>query len=172
MKRIIKTIVVSCLSLLAAAWSAVAQASEDDKLSAFFKNYLEQYFQEQPLEATMLGDHRFDSKLDDISPAARAGWLARLQDTKKQLPQAVDYSKLSRDAQIDFEIFRGNLGMQIWETKNQRPFEQDPRTYGHYISDSVYVLLTQSTQPKETNIANCIARMAEIPRSKRTSMNS
>jgi uncharacterized protein (DUF885 family) len=45
-----------------------------------------------------------------------------------------------------------------------RPFERDARTYGNYLSDSVYLLLTQSTQPKETNIANAIARMAEMPR--------
>ena len=53
-----------------------ARASEDDKLQAFFKDYLEQVFQQRPLAATALGDHRFDAKLDDISPDARAGWQA------------------------------------------------------------------------------------------------
>src|SRR5204862_4500993 len=32
-----------------------------------------------------------------------------------------------------------------------------------YMNESVYLPLTQSTAPKETNIANCIARMAKIP---------
>jgi hypothetical protein len=56
------------------------------------------------------------------------------------------------------------LQTPIWETKNFQPFQEDPRTYGGYINDSVYLLLTQSTLPKETNIANCIARMAQISR--------
>src|SRR5437016_13031638 len=38
------------------------------------------------------------------------------------------------------------------------------RTYNSYINDSVYLLLAQSTLPKETNVANCIARIAQIPK--------
>ena len=40
----------------------------DEKLEAFFKAYLEEQFQRRPLEATLLGDHRFDQLLDDLSP--------------------------------------------------------------------------------------------------------
>jgi uncharacterized protein (DUF885 family) len=144
-----------------AAW---AQPSEDEKLQAFFKAYLEQNFRQQPMAATGLGDHRFDALLDDISPAARAGWKRLTQQTLKQLPKQVDYKKLSRAGQVDFEILQQELQRDLWLTENFRPFEEDPRTYGRYLNDSIYVLLTQSTLPAETNIANCIARMKEIPR--------
>jgi hypothetical protein len=70
---------------------------------------------------------------------------------------------LTRDGQIDFEIFQHELQTGIWLTENTHPFEEDPRTYGSYINDSVYLLLVQSTQPKETNIAHCLERMARIP---------
>jgi hypothetical protein len=143
---------------------AAAQSTADDNLNSFFKQYLDEHFSQQPLSATQLGDHRFDNLLDDISPAARAGWLALDERTLKALPRQVDYKKLSRDGQIDFDIFRDNLQAQIWEAKNLHPFQEDPRTYGAYINDSIYLLLTQSTLPSETNISNCLARMAEIPR--------
>ena len=143
---------------------ASAQLSEDEKLQAFFKAYLEQNFRQQPMAATGLGDHRFDALLDDISPEARAGWKKLTQQTLKQLPKQVDYKKLSRAGQVDFEILRQELERDLWLTENFRPFEEDPRTYGRYINDSIYVLLTQSTLPAETNIANCLARMKEIPR--------
>src|SRR5262249_8722369 len=42
-------------------------------------------------------------------------------------------------------------------------FEKDPRAYNEYINDSVFLLLTQSTLPRATNVRNCIARMAAIP---------
>jgi uncharacterized protein (DUF885 family) len=155
---------IGALTFLMAAAPAFAQPSEDDKLNTFFKNYLEEYFRQQPLAATQLGDHRFDNLLDDISPKAREGWLALAGKTLRELPRQVDYRNLSRDGQIDFEIFQHNLQTQIWEIKNFHPFQEDPRTYGGYINDSVYLLLTQSTLPKETNIANCIARMVQIPR--------
>lgn len=141
-----------------------AQGTENAKLDSFFKTFLEAYLRQQPLAATGLGDHRFDNRLDDLSPSARDGWQALPRRTLKELPKQVDYKKLSRDGQIDFEIFRHDLEANIWLTKNTHPFEEDPRTYGSYLNDSIYLLLTQSTLPKETNIANCLARMAEIPR--------
>lgn len=152
------------INLLTTATPASAQPTEDDQLNSFFKNYLDEHFRQQPLAATGLGDHRFDSQLDDISPAARAAWLALAEKTLKALPRHADYQKLSRDGRIDFQIFQHHLQTQIWETKNFRPFQEDPRTYGAYLNDSVYLLLTQSTLPKETNIANCLARMAQFPR--------
>ena len=37
--------------------------------------------------------------------------------------------------------------------ENDRPFEDDPRVYNEYLTDSVYLLLTQSTLPQERNVA-------------------
>jgi len=164
MNKAIWILIISALNFSMAATPVFAQPSEDDQSNLFFKSYLDEYFRQQPMAATQLGDHRFDHLLDDISPKARAGWLALAEKTLRELPRQVDYQKLSRDGQIDFGIFQHNLQTQIWETKNFHPFQEDPRTYGAYINDSVYLLLTQSTLPKETNVANCIARMAQIPR--------
>ena len=164
MKINFRSLAMAALCFQSVITAPAQTLSEDEKLQAFFKSYLEQHFQQQPMEATALGDHRFDERLDDISPAARDRWQALVQQTAGALPTAVDYQKLSRDGQIDFEIFQHDLEAQLWETANLHPFEEDPRTYGGYLSDSVYALLTQSTLPKETNISNCLARMAEFPR--------
>ncbi len=76
----------------------------------------------------------------------------------------IDYAQLSRAGQVDFEIFRHDLEKTLWLNENTRPFEEDPRTYTNYINGSVYVLLTQSTLPQETNLTHAIARMKHIPR--------
>lgn len=159
MKRTL-LVTVACMLL----HSAFAQSAEDGKLQAFFTNYLDQRFTQKPLDATTLGDHRFDSLLDDISPTARESWRALSKNTLANLPRHIDYQKLSRDSQIDYEILQHNLVLDLWLDDNMRPFEQDPRVYGSYLNDSVYLLLTQSTEPRETNIANAIARMAQMPR--------
>ena len=162
-KQILLNLVVfSCLTT-----SAIAQDA-DARLEAFFKSHLEESFRMRPLEATMLGDHRFDHLMDDISVEARKGWLKHYEDQLVRLPQVVPFAELSRNGQIDFEIFRDELLRNIWLAENTRPFEEDPRTYGSYITDSVYTLLTQSTLPKETNLKNAISRIAEIPRIVRT----
>ncbi len=151
------------LVTLASQIPALQAQDADAKLQAFFKQYLDEHFRQQPTSATGLGDHRFDELLDDVSAPARQRWLQFDRDTLARLPQEVDYSKLTRDGQIDFEIWRHDLETGIWLTENTHPFEEDPRTYGSYINDSVYQLLTQSTLPKETNIAHCLQRMAHIP---------
>jgi uncharacterized protein (DUF885 family) len=154
-----------CLFVLAACTSPLFGAESDEKkLTAFFKTYLEEAFRRRPLEATRLGDHRFDHRLDDISAKARAGWIEHYRQTLAELPKHVDYAKLSRSAQIDYEIFKHHLTAALWLAENTRPFENDPRIYNDYLSDGVYLLLTQSTQPKETNLKNCEARMMQFPR--------
>jgi len=164
----LRTLVVASLAsfpaLPACAQPGVAEQTEDAKLVAFFKAQLEDEFQRRPLEATRLGDHRFDDRLDDISPEARAANVARDRGALAELPKRVDYAKLSRDAQIDFEIYEHHLKRSLWLAENTRPFEEDPRTYNDYITECIYLLLTQSTLPRERNVQNSIARMAHIPR--------
>lgn len=164
MINLVKTLMVAAACLCVIANTGHAQASEDDKLEAFFKSYLEELCHQQPSSATSLGDHRFDAQLDDISPAARTKWHAWLQHSLVLLPQEVSYQRLSRDGQINFEILKKEFERQLWYDDNLLSFEKDPGAYGTYLYDSVYELVARSTQPKESNIANAIARMSQLPR--------
>jgi uncharacterized protein (DUF885 family) len=141
-----------------------ATEDEDTRLTTFFKAYLEEEFRQRPLEATRLGDHRFDHLVDDLSPKSRAGWTERTRRVLADLPKQIDYRKLSRSAQIDYEILEHHLKRTVWLAENTRPFEEDPRVYNDYLSDSVYLLLTQSTLTKAANVKNGAARMAFIPK--------
>ena len=152
---------VACL-VVSTAPRILAQAA-DATLAAFFRTYLDERFRLEPLAATQLGDHRFDDQLEDVSARSRDAWIAHARATLAALPKAVDFPRLTRGGQIDFEIFRHDLETTLWLADNSRPFEDDPRVYGGYISDSVYTLLAQSTRPKEVNLTNVIARMRRIP---------
>ena len=136
----------------------------DAALVAFFQSYLDKWFAAEPLAATHLGDHRFDDKLDDISPEARAARNALDRTTLAELTRAIDPSRLSHDGRIDFEILRHSLETSIWMYEHFRPFEEDPRVYGDYLTESVYLLFTQSTLPKANNLSNALARMAIVPK--------
>jgi uncharacterized protein (DUF885 family) len=158
-KQIFRTILFA--ACLVASFAAPA---EDQKLTDFFKSYLEQRFRLQPLDATRLGDHRFDHLLDDLSPGARRAQREFTKATLKRLEKEIDYKKLSRDAQIDFEVLRNELETGQWLEDETKPFETNPRIYNEYISDSVFQLLVQSPLPKETNISNAISRIGQIPK--------
>jgi len=144
--------------------AVVAHGQDDAKLQSFFRHYLDERFAMHPLEATQLGDHRFDHLLDDLSPAALEWSLEHLKTMRSQLRKEIDRAKLSRDGQIDFEVFDHELETSIWSRENTKRFAEDPRVYNEYISDSVFLLLTQSRLPKETNVANVISRVRQIPK--------
>ena len=158
------SVIAKITILLALIGTSSVAATDDQQLESFFKEYLEQRFRLQPLDATRLGDHRFDHVLDDLSPEALKRQREFVRSALKRLPKAVDYKKLSRDAQIDFEILQHELETGLWLDENTKPFETNPRIYNEYISDSVFQLLAQSPLPKETNISNAISRITQIPK--------
>lgn len=164
MKRALMTSVVAVAWLLPTTPPTSTAQEADTKLNAFFKQYLDECFRLRPMEATGLGDHRFDHLLDDLSAKARAGWVEHDRKTLEELPRQVDFQRLSPAEKLDFEIFRHELVKSLWLAENTHRFEQDPRVYSGYISDSLFLLLIQSTLPKETNVANAIARMRQIPK--------
>ncbi len=142
---------------------AAGPRGEDAVLDRFFRDFLEESFRAQPVLATQLGEHKYDHLLDDLSPAARAANVARMRATLADLPRKVDRAKLSADGRIDYGILEHHLKRELWLDEHFRPFEDDPRTYGTYLTDCVYAILTQSTLPREVNLRNVIARMEKIP---------
>src|SRR5215475_10665655 len=88
-----KWAVIGCF--LFSAFGIMAQ-SEDAKLESVFRAYLDDNFKLRPLEATRLGDHRFDSRIEDVTPEARRQWLEATRKALAELPKKVDYQKLSR----------------------------------------------------------------------------
>ncbi len=151
-------------------WAAALNVHGDEKvpghnpiLESFFRDYLDAAFGLEPLTATRLGDHRFDARLEDLTPAGRNAVLEHDRKSLADLDRKFAGMALSRDDRIDFEIFRRSLERNIWLAESFRPFEEDPRIYGSYITESVYLLLTQSSLPKPVNVKNALARMAKIP---------
>jgi uncharacterized protein (DUF885 family) len=140
------------------------ERSEDDKLQSAFKAFLEEEFRRRPLDATRAGNHDFDHLLDDVSPKARAESKERWRAMLERLPKLIDRAKLTRSGQIDLEIWQHALTRDLWLAENTRVFEEDPRVYNDYITESTYLLLTQSTLPRAVNIKNAAQRMAQIPR--------
>jgi len=137
--------------------------SDDERLAAFFRAHLDESFRLRPVDATMLGDHRFDHLLDDVSPAARQRWLDHTKAGLAALDAGFATAEFTPAGRLDHDILRDDLVRGAWLAENERPFETDPRVYGTYTTDSVFSLLTQSTLPKETNVTSAIARMRLIP---------
>lgn len=142
----------------------LAMANEDTKLADFFKHYLDEWFRHRPLDATRLGDHRFDDRLDDLSSKGLAEYRRWLRESLGNLIKTIDYPALSRDGQIDYEILKHHLEYALWLEAHFDPFVTDPRSYSPYISDGVYLMLTQSTVAQDRAVINAASRIRAVPR--------
>ncbi len=112
---------VAGMSVVTAGRSMAAD-DEDAKLAAFFKRYLDEKFKLQPLAASTEGDHRFDDQLEDLSPKARKAWDEQTRKALQDLEKQIDFKKLTRSGQIDFEILKSHLTRIHWLAENTGSF--------------------------------------------------
>ena len=138
--------------------------ADDAALAKLFDRYLKEEFQRHPAFASSQGNHEYDNQLDDLSPAARAEDRAISEKWKTAL-DGFDGASLTATGKIDLQIWKHSLKSRLeLQDLGLDPFEYDPREFGIYISDSVFGLLTQSTLPKERNIANAAGRIGFVPK--------
>ncbi|HEY3788400.1 MAG TPA: DUF885 family protein, partial [Urbifossiella sp.] len=137
--------------------------AEDAKLAKMFREWLDEEFKLHPMFATQQGNHDYDDRMDDLFPKARKRERDRILETMMLL-NSLKRNELSRNSQIDAAIWVHSIKNGIWSEENDNRFEFDPRAYGEYISDSVFLLFTQSTLSRERNVQNAARRIAAIPK--------
>ena len=137
--------------------------TQDDAFQKIAHDYIEQYLQGNPEEATELGDHRFDGQLTDYSPEARAKDLATQKEFRDKL-NSIDGSQLTGANNIDFRILKENIDYQIFQAEELRALEWNPLVYMQSLANSLYLLVARDFASPEKRIPNLRQRMEKIPR--------
>src|SRR5436309_3530870 len=158
MKSLIAAGVLLSLSILNAP-----ATPQDDAFQKIARDYIEQYLQSNPEDATELGDHRFDSQLTDYSPDARAKDLATQKESRDKL-NAIDGSQLTGPNNIDFRILKENIDYQIFRAEELKEADWNPLVYMQSLANSLYLLVARDFAPAEKRIPNLRQRMEVIPR--------
>ncbi|PYI62627.1 MAG: DUF885 domain-containing protein [Verrucomicrobia bacterium] len=157
MKSLIAAGVLLSLSILNAP-----ATPQDDAFQKIARDYIEQYLQSNPEDATELGDHRFDSQLTDYSPDARAKDLATQKESRDKL-NAIDGSQLTGPNNIDFRILKENIDYQIFRAEELKEADWNPLVYMQSLANSLYLLVARDFAPAEKRIPNLRQRMEGIP---------
>src|SRR5881296_2793053 len=156
-------VVITAGVLLSLAILNAAATSQDDAFQKIAGDYIEQYLQANPEEATELGDHRFDGQLTDYSSEARAKDLATQKEFRDKL-NSIDGSQLTGANNIDFRILKENIDYQIFQAEELRAPEWNPLVYMQSLANSLYLLVARDFASPEKRILNLRQRMDEIPR--------
>lgn len=147
----------------ASAGSAQAgTAAADAAFAGLSKRALDTWMQLSPVSATQIGDHRYDSQIDDLSAAGQQKTLAAYKALLAELDK-VDVAGLSRENQVDAAILRNQLQSEIWSAEVLKSAQWDPQIYNGLAGSALYGLMAREFAPLPERLVSATARMEKIP---------
>src|SRR6266487_1745401 len=158
-----KTIVLVVALSISLSISTARANPKDDEFQKIAHDYVERQLETNPEEATELGDHRFDGRLTDYSPEARAKQLAIQKEFRDKL-NAIDGSQVTGANNVDFRILKENIDYKIFQAEELKEPEWNPLVYMQSLANSLYLLVARDFAPPEQRIPNLRQRMEVIPR--------
>jgi uncharacterized protein (DUF885 family) len=135
----------------------------DTSFEAISKRYLDEMTALTPVNATSLGDHRFDGELDDVSPKGYERRVALAHELLGEV-QALASTEMSRANQVDAHLLESELQYQIWRVEQLAEWRWNPLVYTEMTGNSVYLLLARDFAPLPDRLRSVGARLAELPR--------
>lgn len=139
-----------------------SDAATDARFAEISQRWLDGWLQLNPIAATQIGKHDYDSEVDDLSAAGRQ----KLVDFSKKLLtelDAIDTSKLSRENQIDASILRNQIRGDIWGIETLQSWAWDPQVYSGLAGGAIYNLMARDFAPMPQRLKSATARMQKIP---------
>src|SRR4029453_11046532 len=156
-----KIIIAAAAALLLSILNTFA-ISQDDAFQKVAHDYVEQYLQANPEQATELGDHRFDGELTDYSAQARAKDLAAQKQFRDKL-NAIDGSQLNGVNAVDFRILKESIDYEIFRAEELKEPEWNPLVYMQSLANILFLLVPRDFAPADKRITNSPLRMQKIP---------
>jgi uncharacterized protein (DUF885 family) len=158
-----KTIILVVALSISLSISTARANPKDDEFQKIAHDYIEKELETNPEEATELGDHRFDGRLTDYSPEARAKELATQKEFREKL-SAVDGSQVIGANSVDFRVLKENIDYKIFQAEELKEPDWNPLVYNQSLANSLYLLVARDFAPPEKRIPNLRQRMEGIPR--------
>ncbi len=149
-----------------ASTPAASQQAGDAAVDAAFadlsKRALDIWMQLSPVSATQIGDHRYDSELDDLSAAGQQKTLAAYKALLGELDK-IEVAKLGRENQVDAAILRNQLQSEIWNAEVLQSGKWDPQLYNGIAGSAIYGLMAREFAPLPERLKSATARMEKLP---------
>ncbi|WP_296251513.1 DUF885 domain-containing protein [uncultured Stenotrophomonas sp.] len=138
------------------------QSQADAQFAELSKKALDTWMQLSPVSATQIGDHRYDSQLDDLSAAGQQKSLEASKALLAELDK-LDVSKLGRENQVDAAILRNQLQSDIWSNETMQSWKWDPQVYNGLAGSAIYGLMAREFAPLPERLKSATARIELIP---------
>ena len=137
-------------------------SAADATFAGVSKRWLDGWMQLNPVSATQLGDHRFDTQVDDLSADGRQRLVDFSQQRLAEL-DAIDTGALSRENQVDASILRNQLHSDIWNMQVFQSWAWDPQVYNNLAGSAIYNVMARAFAPMPERLKSATVRMEKIP---------
>jgi uncharacterized protein (DUF885 family) len=144
---------------------AAASTTQSDANAAFetmAQSYLEGLTELNPVYATQLGEHKYDSLLPDVSVQGRAEGYRFTQGYLVAL-KTIPFAELSRANQVDYKLLTNALEYAKWSHDEEQQWAWNPQYYHGIASSSLYALVSRDYAPFKDRLPHVVARMEAMP---------
>ena len=165
-----RTLALLLVLAAAPASSAGPAQSASERLHRLTRVYLDALFRAKPHLASYMGDHRFDAKVEDLSPTALA---ARVQELEAQLRTLghIERDQLSREERVDAAVLKDGIALELVELRDIREWTWNPRLvddFTHYDPREVVAArladLARGSGPEAKRLTAAAAQLRALPR--------
>lgn len=168
MRRLLLAVTLAAMVASPVAPIAAApapRAGEPDAAAAFADlghRYVAAIAEFAPTYGTVLGDHRFDARLPDISAAGRARQMTAERAMLAELGR-IDRRRLSRDDQVDAALLDNQLRSDIFDNDEVQSWAWNAQGYNDAAAGALYGLAARDFAPWPDRLRSATARMEGLP---------
>ncbi|WP_305804488.1 DUF885 domain-containing protein [Stenotrophomonas sp. YIM B06876] len=142
--------------------ATAAHSQADARFAELSQKALDTWMQLSPVSATQIGDHRYDSELDDLSAAGQQRGVEASKALLAEL-EKIDVTQLGRENQVDAAILRNQLQSDIWNETTLQAWQWNPMTYNDLAGSAIYSLMAREFAPLPERLKSATARIEKIP---------
>ena len=164
MKKKSAAVLLTCFGLMTTTPAMNPEASD---AGAQFRALADHYFSDVvfhfgPTNATQIGFHQYDTKLEDYSRAGVESEIAALRGYEQKF-DSFPAAGLDESTQGDLAIMRDNIRGNLLELETIRGWEKNPDNYSSGITNSAFVLMERDFAPADERLRSLIAREKQMP---------
>jgi uncharacterized protein (DUF885 family) len=136
--------------------------SRDGAFAALAGEYLDDIYSRQPTQATDLGIHKYDDRLEDYSRQAMTTAVASARRFRDRV-SAIEPASLTADKQLDREQLLHAIDSRLLTLDVVRPWAKDADMYSSGLTNTAYAMIKRQFAPPEARLRKLIAREKGMP---------
>jgi uncharacterized protein (DUF885 family) len=139
------------------------QSQEDAKFQKVMDAYLDAYWKFYPTAATVAGYHKYDDKLEDLDEKNIEKHHEELDVFSQDMVTKADKTKLGAEGQVDYDILRNALDLELMRHESLVPWQYNPIFYNQIFDNCLRSLLTSGNASPDMRMKSLVERAKALP---------